>query len=416
MHEATPEDTHALVDGIRVVDKPRIALVRTDPLAIIVLLILTALMALGIAFALTHHNRTREVVQTVIPDHTPIVPTILDGPRATIYERWNFSAHLPLDWRETRETLPTPGGVLSRHHTYIHPSNQCVIAYGEFDTATRTKNYLPTVPGEDVTRNETFIGRVERLIPTTQSTTTPDTSTSTTTSYRAGEIALAYQPLFYDNGTHDATRNVWVLFSRDDTPVQSPCHDDFVQLVHSLEPYYTDHALSRDDTGLIYVESDAVRGTHLLFRDDEDQTAYHVATLDRGLIFKPTLYEGILYYVGTEGLLKRYQLFTTTDPTTVPLSLDAEESVNDFRVASNTIEYLGGLWCGDTTAKCDLTHYNHDTLLATTTMLAEHITEHSFTSTDTMVQSLKLTDSTLTLGPNRFEGVLVERIPIAMSI
>jgi hypothetical protein len=125
----------------------------------------------------------------------------------------------------------------------------------------------------------------------------------------------------------------------------------------------------------------------------------------------------MLYYVGTNGTLKQYPLFTREQPTTIPLVLGAEESVNDFRVASGSIEYLGGLWCGKQAATCDLARYTYDMLAATTTLITEHVSEHSLTPTAanaTTTSSLRLLGDLHEPGPNQFEGVVSARLGIAL--
>jgi len=419
-HQAEGEgEVGPLVDGIRVIDTPRVALVRTNPTAIVVLLAGSILLATGIAFALTHFSGVQDTVQTVIPEREPARPPVVTAPRYLVVPDTNIRVLLPVDWRESRVGDTVPTGITAPRSALTHPDRACRIVYASIETATLKNEYRTGNEHIDIMRDAHFVGRIERAVPVHS---TDGAEAAPPAPYPVGEIAFAYQPLFYDNGSDDVTRTAWVLFSTSDVPLDPLCIEQFEALVRSYTPHFEPVVLTRDITGVLTIEDYTDRapeiGTVLLWRDGTGP-AHLVATLDTGMINKPTLTGDTLYYVGTEGLLKVYRLIDTLPPQIVPLPLDPEATVHDFRVVDGSVEYLTGMWCVQTPESCDLVHASFDPATGTSTVHAEHVTDYTLLTTAESpsaqsVASLTLTGGTLTPGPSRFEGIVTIRQDIAV--
>jgi len=418
MEQETPIEHVRLVDGIRVIDRPRVALIRTDPVAIVFLLGFSLALGLGIAFVLTHTNLgKRELpIMPVVQTQTPVTPPVAVAPATLSLERWNQQVVIPAEWKPAKLSTTLPQNFGEAEHVYAIAGTTCHVAYAAFTPPSDEATYPRTADNTRLVRDETLVAQIERRIAaTTYATDTPSTQAADAP-FVAHEIALSYQPLYYDNGSGDTTRNAWVLFSADETPLDSRCFAEFVTFMRSVEPYYPSRTLTRRDEGLLYVEEQENAGSMLLFRDRDTNNASVVATLDSGAIFKPTYVDGSLYYVGTEGTLKRYTLFETDGPQTIPLPLGAEDSVHDFVVAGETITYLSGIWCRTDETSCELTLAEYDIANTTTTQLASGVSEPRITDNApalTMVMSLDTTNGAVSAGPEQFAGSALDRVAIA---
>jgi hypothetical protein len=468
-----------LVDGIQVVSKPRLAVVKTNLTTVLLLLAGTALLAVSIAFVLTYDTQSSNTVVTEEMLTHIASTTAAKHENEVSFERWNFHAVLPHGWVELTESVPLPLEVTEPKRTYVLPGTSCAITYAEFPALADNADYPRTSPNADIIQNDRFVGRVERRIAPTHASSTHNVAT-TSAPYLSHEIALVYHPLYYDNGTGDITRNAWILFSQDDTPVASACHDDFLKLVGSIGPHYEHHLLTKKDAGLFYIEQHDVLGATLLFRDTTTETAYVAAILDTGTIYRPTFSDDVFYFVAQNGTLGTHTLFPDTATSSTHLYLANGASVHDFLLTPGNIYYLAGTWCNQRMAECDLTLSRFDRTLDTSTTLAEHVparsilgqdkdgvlylayreddvgntsgTVHTYDPTSATltelyrynvdtentpaytvhhetladitsrfvtsahkVASLRLADGVLATGPTTFEGVVTTRIPIRIA-
>lgn len=171
-------------------------------------------------------------------------------------------------------------------------------------------------------------------------------------------------------------------------------------------------------------------GTFLLFRNSVDNIARVVTTLDVGAIFKPTLRDGTLTFIGTRGDIRSYTLFAETPAITHPIVLTDGESVSNFAV-SNTLSstssdhgvvrktppahlpsrhttiQLGG----SNVIKTNVDNPNIDALSLDDSAVASSTIELLNAKPTAIVHALTLQNGALTTGPSLFEGSVAERIP-----
>lgn len=424
--EKDATDQMPLLDGIRVHDKPRIALVRANPFAVGILLFITLLGITGTAYVITKNEHSRHTAETILSrTQKPVAPPKMQEILPTPFERWNFSVTLPLNVQET-ENVPITDVPFAPTHTYTVTNTTCRIAYGTLSATTTTQTHHARTGQTNILRDNSLVTRIERRTPSEHTVT--DVASSSTP-YEPHEFAFAYYPLYYRNETLGLTRNAWILFSSSDTPVSEECHTVFADMLQTLTARYDAHALTRTDTGILYIEHDARVGARLLFRSATDNIARSVATLDTGLIFTPTLFEDTLYYIRTDGTLGSVSLFSGENPHTVPLSLGDRASVHDYAVTPDGIYYLSGTWCIADDTPCDLTLGVYDTRSGTTTVLHTGITTPNMQSLadaeydmpflsayvenpPSRTASLLLKDQTVADGSSVFEGIENRHVPI----
>jgi len=291
--------------------------------------------------------------------------------RTVTFERWNFTAAIPVGWSErASDAAPLPEGFTAPKRLFAADNDGCYAAYAEFHTIMHNNEYPQTAYSTDLRKDSMFHAKLERRIPPSHGTT--GSVRAKDSLYEPYEVALAYWPLYYDNGSGGATNNVWVLFTASSAPISLQCQTRFLELLVSLAPIYGNHALTRNDNGILTIEQSSARGAELLFQS-EGGTRMKVARFDDGLIYKPTLVGDTLYYVGTDGMLRMLALFDTHEPVMIALDLPDGDLVNDFYVYDTTLYYLAGAWCQNYKATCDLSLYSYDIGTGDHKLLAEGI-------------------------------------------
>ncbi len=397
---------------------------------LVITLVTTALLLPGLGYLYTRLSQGHmATVPTqsfeTAPTQPPVTPEKIQ--RAILHiDRYNLLANLPEGWHETQVPNDMPPHVVNPLVAATHPDAQCTAVYATLATKPFHELYVSTGE-EDIVRNKTHIARIEYRIATTTNLFAeqePARATSSPT------IAYTYQPLYYDNGSHDVTRNAWVIYSNNGSSLSELCKDGFRTLTNSLVRHFEEQPLTRNDSGLLYMETHQGAGTFLLFRNSVDNIARVVTTLDVGAIFKPTLRDGTLTFIGTRGDIRSYALFSETPAFTHPIVLTDDESVSDFRSIEHTLFYLVGPWCRSESTPCALTlmEYNHTT--SNSNVIATNIDrpnidalslEESTVASSTaellnakptaIVHALTLQNGALTTGPSLFEGSVAERIP-----
>jgi len=395
-----------LLDGDYVQDRPKVAVVRTDPLAVGVLLALSVLLATGIAFVLTHYNTAREKAQAVIPVPTR-PPATAPQPIATTstvaLEAVNTTSVLPVSWRTARRAPTLPTGVSIPEIVYTNTEQQCTLVYVPFAPRTEVVDFVRTATPTDVFSDRVLKGRIEYY--------------SASTTRGEEHIAFSYTPLFYDNGRNDNTNNAWVLFAHNLTPPNQTCIDDLALLIQSEERAYDEYRVSAKKRGTLFIETHDPLGTLLLYTAEPEASARQVGQLDIGNIFRPTLVNTTLYYVGTDGHLKVYELFDISPPQTLPLPLTQDESVHDFVVSTTSVEYLSGNWCRDDSARCTLTRARYNITTASTTVLETEVVEPDLPTNETYARIFALTvaSGSATSSTSSIPGFVTARVPIRVK-
>lgn len=401
-HEVAEDGT--LLDGDYVQDRPKVAVVRTDPLAIGVLIVLSLLVAAGIAFILTHNNTAREKAEAVMPVHTPVAtPQPVATTTPVVLEDVNTTSILPTSWRTTRRAPMLPTGITQPDTVYTNAETGCILVYTPFVPQTGAVTYTQNATPTDVFSGTILKGRIEYR--------------NASTTHGKEYIALSYSPLFYDNGKDDGTNNAWVLFANELTEPDQACIDDLTLLLRSQERAYEQHEPSPKDRGNLFIETHGRLGTLLLFRTEKNPETLMVTPLDSGNIFRPTLVDTTLYFVGTKGRLKTYSMSGNRPPEILPLPLNTEDSVHDFSVGTSSIEYLSGTWCREDSAPCTLTHTRYDMATASTTILDTDVIAPDLPSNATYVRTnvLTITSGTATSSVRTIPGFVTARVPIRVK-
>ena len=392
---------------------------RSSPVAIVALLLVTLLVASGVTWFVTqqHTEHTAQEVTSSLPATTTASTSLAattpppPPPQETVtFSREGFRITLPEGWRSVPPTMMLPEGMSGAVQAFALPGTTCTIAYATMGTAAE---YVQTTGYTDVTNNEHLLGRIERRIPATYastSTTAPEVKHSASP-YEPHEFAFSYQPLYYDNASDDATRNAFVLFGPNGATVARECHGDFIALIGSIAEALPQYTLTPSDRGVLSIQTSRT-GTDLLFRTYPTQELYRIARLSAGAVFKPTLQRETLYYVHNSGALYAYPLFAASAPLRLPLPLAPGERVNDFEVASDTIEYLRGTWCRSTPEECALTHEAYDLATGMVTTLETDVSTPTLEAEEEMAQSLVVEQGTIAEGPQNPKGIAPQRIPI----
>ncbi len=431
MDEARPEHEHdetGPIDGIQPPERqgrPRESVI----VPVVAFLAITALLVPIFAYLHTRFLQQPETEQIAQPQATttPEVPSVTLPPVLHM-ERYNVAVNLPEGWQETVIPAQLPPYVAEPSIALTHPEARCTVVYATLATEPFKEYYLPTREEEDMMRADTHVTRIEYR---TASDTAPVADDGAVPRATSTTLAYAYYPLYYDNGSHDTTRNAWVAYSSNNEPLSERCMADFRTLTGSLVREFTIQPLSRNDVGLLYLETHP-EGTLLLFRSDADSIARVVTRLDGGAIFKPTLHDGTITFIGTAGTLRSYTLFANVPAVDIPLSIGAGESVNDFRVLGNTFHYLAGPWCRTNETPCSLDLMRSDRTTGVSETIETDITapaldtlsieEGSVLDASTIemlaaqpsavVHSLRIQDGSLSHGPELFEGSAVGHIPL----
>lgn len=420
------------IDGVRVVETPKRS--RTDHvLRVVTFLVITALLIPVLGYLYTHLTRPQPAMPTE-PQATTTVPVAETPTLSPVHvARYNVTATPPDGWSATPSPVETPTHVTEPLVTLTHPEAHCTIVYATLATEPFTEYYRQVGEGEDVMRSNYHVTRIEYRVASgttvLEEGAEPHAEENAEPHATPATLAFAYHPLYYDNGTHDASRNAWIVFSTDDT-LSEQCVRDFRLLTASLVREFPVRPLSRTDTGLLYLETHP-EGTMLLFRNDTESTARVVARLDLGAVFKPTLHDGTITFIGTAGTLRSYTLFSESPATDIPLSLAQGASVNDFRIIGDSLYSLTGPWCrtGETPCALELVRYDRvdgSTVTLETEVGSPRLEAHSFEDVATVdtetaeilaaepatvVHSLRVEGGSLSHGPELFEGSVAGRIP-----
>lgn len=412
------------IDGVRVVETPKRS--RNDHvLQVAAFLVITALLIPVLGYLYTRLIRTQPPA-LIEPQATTTIPVAeTPAPSPVHIARYNVTATPPEGWRTAPTPVEVPAYVTEPLVTLTHPEAHCTIVYTTLATEPFAEYYLQIGEGEDVMRSNYHVTRIEYRVASgtnpLENGIEPHATSAT--------LAFAYHPLYYDNGTHDTSRNAWVAYSTDGA-LSEQCVRDFRSLTASLVREFPVRPLSRTDTGLLYLETHP-EGTLLLFRSDTDSVARVVTRLDLGALFKPTLLDGTITFIGTAGTLRSYTLFSDLPATDIPLSITQGASVNDFRIIGDSLYSLIGPWCrtGETPCALDLVRYDRvdgSTVTLESEVGSPRLEAHSFDDVATsdaetaellaaepaaVVHSLRVENGSLSHGPELFEGSVAGRIP-----
>jgi hypothetical protein len=411
LHMEDKEEQQTL-DGIRIVETPRVRPPKVNPFAVLGIVLGTFILSVAFAFGLqwyeAHSVITANEAYPTATTSVPNEPLPKPKPVQKRFPDYTFTADIPSEWRESAEYSTTPRTLQSTLYTYEQRMTPCRTVYGQIETAVHASESIQAQESLNVLRNKSLVTRAEYYtLPA--GTTTPVSQ----------DVVQAYYPLYYDNGSSDDTRNVWMLYTNDASPIPDECERSFLIFLSSLHPEFQEYALSKNDTGTLFIEQHEELGSVLLYRPLDTQLTYHITTLASGDIFKPTLVGDTLYYVNTEGFLYAYPLVTRVAPTRVPFAMATDESVNDFIVKDTTIHALTGMWChDDDDTVCDLTHRTYDLTTQTETVLEEGLTLPLLPTSETPTTSsaISFTQGTLEAEQDTLGGFTTARKLILLSL
>lgn len=220
------------IDGIRVVEVPPRNQFTIQISLLVVVLMTTAFLVPVLGYLYTHIPHERVLPVTAQPSETtPLLTTPEPVQQHTVrIDRYNLLANLPEGWHETQVPVDMPPHVTNPLVAVTYPDAQCTAVYATLTTKPFHELYV-SIGEEDIVRDGTHIARIEYRIATTTGTLTAPQEVSTSSS---PTIAYTYQPLYYDNGSHDVTRNAWVIYSNNGSSLSEPCKSGFRALTHSL--------------------------------------------------------------------------------------------------------------------------------------------------------------------------------------
>jgi len=413
------EDEHEQAISPEEPDIPSDEHVRASPLAVFGILASTLLFAGGGVWFVTNYTFAPQALtleQASLTAATPTPPLVRETPPEPTLEnvtfpREGFAMSLPEGWLAAPNITTLPAATQNATNAFALPGTACTIVYAQLHTDDAPAQLKQSAGYIDIKNGDQLLGRIERRIPLIHASTSSSSLMHSNAPFLAHEFAFSYQPLFYTSDSADTTRNAFLLFAPPGTVVATTCLSDFTKLIASIHSSTPDYTLSPNDSGVLTIEH-AAHGTDLLFRASSSKQLFRIAHLSDGAIVQPTVSDNTLYYTHNSGTLYALPLFGSNTPYLLPIPLETNERVNDFVVATNTIEYLRGTWCRSAPEDCALTHESYDLLTGMITTLETDVSTPTLNADEVTTQSLTLEDGILVAGPQNPEGIAPLRIPI----
>lgn len=281
----------------------------------------------------------------------------------------NFEFTKPIGWKEvSTSSIKIPDGISGGDFAFAKENSSCVIYHtnlrfeekGKLGYFAQTSFADRVFAGKDQLDSSWYVNT--KHIPINMSFQWEGRQKL------PREIRIVYYP--YVQSTNTEGSPVFLLFDVNGDVVSDTCNKEFSDMLSTLKHVYPDTTLTNTSKGVIYMyPQENLLG--IFFMPDQEQTAYKVMTLDIGSSGSSVVvYDGGIYYAGTDGQLKKVNVIDKTISNLQNLGVKEGDVINTFNFIKGRLFYLAGKSCNEYRAQCDNSLYEyHD---GKPELLAEH--------------------------------------------